>query len=86
MNVVGWAMETAGKAREWRANTVKDSRTHALWRLGHWGLAHHDVVWRTLVRTVRTFCRRILPVAVQDLKTDAEPENPGSAHHPPARF
>ena len=69
LNVAGWAMETAGKAREWRANTVKDSRTHALWRLGHWGLAHHDVVWRTLVRTVRDFCRRIPPVPLRSLKT-----------------
>ena len=54
-NVAGWATETAGKAREWRANTVKNYRTHALWRLGHWGLEHHDMVWRTLLRAVRDF-------------------------------
>ncbi|PSR33270.1 MAG: hypothetical protein C7B46_10555 [Sulfobacillus benefaciens] len=55
LNVAGWAMETTGKAREWRANTVKDSRTHAL--------------WRPLVRTVRDLCRRIPPVRLRGLKT-----------------
>jgi hypothetical protein len=62
LNVAGWAMETAGKACEWRASTVKQDRTHALWRLGHWGLEHHDVVWRTLLRTYRDFRRRIPPL------------------------
>ncbi|PSR20562.1 MAG: hypothetical protein C7B45_14280 [Sulfobacillus acidophilus] len=73
LNVAGWAMEVAGKAREWRANTVKGSRTYALWRLGHWGLAHHDVVWRILIRTVRDFCRRIPPIPIRGLKTAAGP-------------
>ena len=51
-------MERAKKDRDWKANTV-DRRTHALWRLGVWGLQHGDVVWRTLSRTPGDFGRRI---------------------------
>ena len=58
LNVGGWAMERAKKDRDWKANTV-DRRTHALWRLGVWGLQHGDVVWRTLSRTQGDFGRRI---------------------------
>ncbi len=54
-------METAEQAPQWRANTAK-KRTHALWRLGHWGLAHHDVVWRTLLRSRLAFIRNIPPL------------------------
>ncbi len=73
LNVAGWAMETAGKAREWQANTVKNYRTHALWRLGHWGLEHHDVVWRTLLRAVRDFRRRIPPLPIYSVTEAAGP-------------
>ena len=72
-NVTGWGMETAGKAREWRANTVTAYRTHALWRLGHWGLEHHGVVWRTLLRAVRDFRRRIPPLPVCSVTATAGP-------------
>ncbi len=73
LNVAGWVMETAGKAREWRANTLKAYRTHALWRLSHWGSAHHDLVWRALIRAVRDFRRRIPPLPICSLTATAEP-------------
>lgn len=59
LNIAGWVAEVAGKDREWRANTVKTKRTHALWRLGKWALAHHDVVWRTMLRAHHTFQKTI---------------------------
>ncbi len=58
LNVAGWHMETTDQAPQWRANTAK-KRTHALWHLGQWGLAHHDVVWRTLLRTRLALIRSI---------------------------
>ena len=61
LNVAGWQVETAGGSREWRANTAK-KRTHALWRLGHWGLEPHDVVWRTILRARAAFIRSIPPL------------------------
>ena len=61
LNVGGWAMEQQGYARHWRAN-ASDRRTHALWRLGHWGLEPHDIVWRTLVRWQRRFQTQIPPI------------------------
>ncbi len=73
LNAAGWAMETAGKAREWRANTVKAYRTHALWRLGHWGLEHHDLVWRTLLRAVRDFRRHIPPLPIREVTEATSP-------------
>ncbi len=62
-NIAGWVAEVAGKDREWRANTVKTKRTHALWRLGQWTLAHHDVVWRMMIRSHHTF-QKIFPAIV----------------------
>lgn len=61
LNVAGWQMETTDQAHRWRANTAK-KRTHALWRLGHWCLEHHDVVWRTLLRARLSFIRGIPPL------------------------
>jgi len=86
LNVAGWVMETTGKACEWPAITVKHSRTHALWRLGHWGLAHHDVVWRTWLRAVRDFRRRIPPLPMVRVTALAGPSLRQRAVNLPARF
>ena len=59
LNVGGWARERLGKDREWRANTVTTHRTHALWRLGSWGLVKGQLVWRTLWRYQTDFRRKI---------------------------
>ena len=59
LNVSGWARERLGKDREWRANTVTTHRTHALWRLGSWGLVKGQLVWRTLWRYPTDFRRKI---------------------------
>ena len=70
LNVGGWARERAQKDRDWRAHTVRDQRTHALWRLGHGGLQVGNVVWRTLWRTQADF-RHSIPsvnrIAREDL-------------------
>ena len=47
INVGGWASERVQKERNWRANTVQDQGTRALWRLGNGELHVGDVVWRT---------------------------------------
>ena len=47
-------MEVRGDARHWKANT-DPQRTHALWRLGEWGLKSGNVVWRTLERGMDLF-------------------------------
>ncbi len=49
LNVGGWAVELRGDACHWRANRT-NKRTHALWRLAQWALAHHDLVGRPFVR------------------------------------
>ena len=59
LNVGGWDVEARGDARHWKANT-DPQRTHALWRLGERGLKHHDVVWRTIVRSLEAF-REAIP-------------------------
>ena len=66
-------METAGKAGAWRANTVKEYSTHALWRLSHWNLAHHDLIWRTLLRVVRDFRRHIPPLSLREVTEATSP-------------
>ena len=72
LNVGGWAREQAGKDRDWRANTVKTHRTHALWRWGSWGLPIGDVVWRTLWRAQGTF-RRPMVLVPRTLPAVADP-------------
>lgn len=47
LNVPGWDVEARGTAHHWRANNVK-TRTHALWRLGHWALTHGGSSWRAI--------------------------------------
>ncbi len=47
-------MEARGDARHWKANT-DPQRTHALWRLGEWGLKQGSVVCRTLQRFMDLF-------------------------------
>ena len=64
LHVGGWDVEARGDARHWKANT-DPQRTHALWRLGEWGLKHHDVVWRTIVRSLEAF-RETIP-ALQEV-------------------
>ena len=59
INVGGWASERVQKERNWRANTVQDQGTRALWRLGNGELQVGDVVWRTLWRTPADFRYRI---------------------------
>ena len=54
LNVGGWDVEARGDARHWKANT-DPQRTHALWRLGEWGLKQGSVVWRTLQRSMDRF-------------------------------
>ena len=61
LNVGGWVVEHRGADRDWRANT-SEKRTHALWRLGFWGLQHHDLDWRDRVRHQAAFQSRIPPV------------------------
>lgn len=61
LNVGGWVVEHRGEDREWRANT-SEKRIHALWRLGYWALARHDLGWRTLVRNQEAFRASIPPV------------------------
>jgi hypothetical protein len=58
LNVAGWAVEARGAAARWRANTAK-IRTHALWRLGIWGLQEHLVHWRTMRRAIAGFVATI---------------------------
>jgi hypothetical protein len=61
LNVGGWAVEQRGDARHWRANST-EKRTHALWRLAQWALAHHDLVWRTFLRSQKAFGSHIPPL------------------------
>ncbi|MCL5063695.1 MAG: hypothetical protein M1600_01190 [Firmicutes bacterium] len=61
LNVGGWVVEHRGAVRDWRANT-SEKRTHALWRLGFWGLQHHDLDWRDLVRHQAAFQSSIPPI------------------------
>jgi len=61
LNVGGWVVEHRGEDRDWRANT-SEKRTHALWRLGSWGLEHHDLDWHDLVRHQEAFQSSIAPV------------------------
>lgn len=58
LNVAGWDAEVRDMARHWRANTSK-TRTHALWRLGVWLLAHGGLSWRSLCRRQSQFIRGI---------------------------
>lgn len=68
LNVAGWVVEASGDARAWRANTTTN-RTHALWRLGVWGLAHHAGVWRTVLRAQKKFRRTVPPIAEAPVPT-----------------
>jgi hypothetical protein len=58
MNVAGWEAEVRGLDVQWRANTVK-TRTHALWRLGHWALMDGTLFWRDLFRRQAHFRQNI---------------------------
>lgn len=61
LNVAGWDAEVRGSAAQWRANTAK-TRTHALWRVGHWALTHGGLPWRDLRRRQRQFLQTLPPV------------------------
>ena len=61
LNIAGWRVEVEGEARHWRANTEK-KRTHALWRLAHWALEHHDLTWRDIIRQQDGFREQIPPI------------------------
>ena len=61
LNIAGRSVEVHGEARHWRANTEK-KRTHALWRLGRWGLEHHDLTWRDIIRQQDGFRKQIPPI------------------------
>lgn len=63
LNVGGWVMEQWGRDRAWQSNTRRTQRAYALWRLGEWGLKHHDLVWRTLLRARRAFIASIPSIA-----------------------
>ena len=63
LNVAGWEAEARGLDVQWRANTVK-TRTHALWRLGHWALTRGGLSWRALCRRHAPFMQDIPPVGV----------------------
>ncbi len=53
-----WLISPNGWGK-WRGRTVKTKRTHALWRLGTWTLACHDMVWCMMLRAPHTFQKTI---------------------------
>ena len=68
LNVAGWDREARGLAPEWRANTVK-TRTHALWRLGLWGLTRGGLSWRMILRRQTEFRTQIPSVGTAPAPT-----------------
>lgn len=61
LNVAGYIVEQRGEDRKMRANT-STRRTHALWRIGMWGLTTRRVDWRQLWGACRQFARSIPPL------------------------
>ena len=73
------SVEVQGDAGHWRVNTEKE-RTHALWRLGHWALEHHDLTWRPYGPP----SRRVSRTDSSDRRhRGTDVKFPGSAHRTP---
>ena len=68
LNVAGWDAEARGLDAHWRANSVK-TRTHALWRWGHWALTQGGLSWRALQRRHAQFMQSVPSVGAAPAPT-----------------